>query len=485
LYILRIFTAPIGVFPVGAVIFGSVIDAPAKYLLFFAFFTHSHISTKIMTRSFTLLICVICAFFAFNPNIFAQAPVIGGGLVLKGNGVPVVDVQFRINEVPVSYITPSDSTGLFEVTPPSFLSDTSATVIPFFIDPHDNGVTVYDVFLISRHIMGLEPLSNAYKVIAADANKSGSITTFDIVEIRKLILGIYSEYPNNDSWRFIPEKRFFDNPQNPFTEVIGGVPVVVTFGDLITAPVDTEFIAIKVGDVNLNAITGGQPETEVNSGDQLKIDILTTQFNVQTGDIIELKIAPQKNLMHQYTLQLSGFEVIDIMPSFLNFTSLVIHPNFANGHKVTACMSDSIRYTIRLRALTDGAVCDMVSFNDDITPTLAYYQNGQRVEVRERCDLVSSTDEGLTQGATLNVLPNTPNTWSTRTNINFELPTDDQVTLQVYNINGQLLYQTAGDFSKGINYIPIEAAQVGGASGQLIYTISNSTNTVTRSMTRL
>jgi hypothetical protein len=66
-----------------------------------------------------------------------------------------------------------------------------------------NGVSTYDLVLISKHILGLEPLGTPYKMIAADANKSGSITTFDIVELRKLILGIYTDLPNNTSWRFI------------------------------------------------------------------------------------------------------------------------------------------------------------------------------------------------------------------------------------------------------------------------------------------
>ncbi|HMX41290.1 MAG TPA: hypothetical protein PKD78_13220, partial [Saprospiraceae bacterium] len=54
----------------------------------------------------------------------------------------------------------------------------NATVTP----THDvnplNGVSTYDLVLISKHILGLEPLPTPYKMIAADANKSGSITTF-------------------------------------------------------------------------------------------------------------------------------------------------------------------------------------------------------------------------------------------------------------------------------------------------------------------
>jgi hypothetical protein len=90
------------------------------------------------------------------------------------------------------------------------------TLTPTKDDNPLNGVTTYDLVLISKHILGLEPLTTPYKMIAADANRSGSITTFDIVEFRKLILGIYNELPNNTSWRFVDKAFSFPNPNNPF-----------------------------------------------------------------------------------------------------------------------------------------------------------------------------------------------------------------------------------------------------------------------------
>jgi hypothetical protein len=69
----------------------------------------------------------------------------------------------------------------------------NATITPSKDDNPLNGVSTYDLVLISKHILGIESLNSPYKMIAADANKSGSITTFDIVELRKMILGIYDK----------------------------------------------------------------------------------------------------------------------------------------------------------------------------------------------------------------------------------------------------------------------------------------------------
>lgn len=117
-------------------------------------------------------------------------------------------------------------------------------------DRHNNGVSTFDIVLISRHIIGMTRLQSPYQIIAADVNRSNTVTTLDIVKIRRLILGIDSRFPESASWRFIPATFEFVNDAQPFTETI---PEEVIF--TLTQP-DTifNFIGIKVGDVNFNAL---------------------------------------------------------------------------------------------------------------------------------------------------------------------------------------------------------------------------------------
>lgn len=122
-------------------------------------------------------------------------------------------------------------------------------IIPEKNDNPLNGVTTYDLVLISKHILGIEPLGSPYKMIAADADKSKSVTTFDIVEIRKLILGIYQEFPDNKSWRFVDKSHTFQNPANPFQAVFPeGINCVAS------PSTGKDFTAIKIGDVNNTAV---------------------------------------------------------------------------------------------------------------------------------------------------------------------------------------------------------------------------------------
>jgi hypothetical protein len=117
-----------------------------------------------------------------------------------------------------------------------------------------NGVTTFDLLLISKHILALAPLDSPWKIIAADGNKNNSVTTFDIVEGRKVILGINSAFPANTSWRFFPASSIFPNPANPFANM---PPESISISNLQNNVTGANFWGVKIGDTN-NSANGGQ-----------------------------------------------------------------------------------------------------------------------------------------------------------------------------------------------------------------------------------
>ena len=102
-----------------------------------------------------------------------------------------------------------------------------------------NGVNVLDLILIQKHILSLQTFDNYYKYIAADANHDNNISVLDIIELRKLILGIFDELPNSDSWRFVDTDYDFSdgiwNYQDNYS---------IQFGE------SNDFIGVKIGDVH-------------------------------------------------------------------------------------------------------------------------------------------------------------------------------------------------------------------------------------------
>jgi Cohesin domain len=107
---------------------------------------------------------------------------------------------------------------------------------------HDwlDGVNTLDLMVIAKHITGKQVLPTPYKIIAADVNKSHTITAFDIVALRKLILGIYTELPHNTVWRFVDAKHVFPSSQNPFESVFPEFPMTTANGDVAKSAAATD-----------------------------------------------------------------------------------------------------------------------------------------------------------------------------------------------------------------------------------------------------
>ncbi len=95
------------------------------------------------------------------------------------------------------------ASGAYSLANVAALQNTTYTVTAVKDGASLDGISTYDLVLISRHILGLEALT-PWKVLAADINCNGSVTAFDIVTARKLILGIDTSLPCN-KWRFVAE----------------------------------------------------------------------------------------------------------------------------------------------------------------------------------------------------------------------------------------------------------------------------------------
>ncbi|MBK9335776.1 MAG: hypothetical protein IPM98_03975 [Lewinellaceae bacterium] len=217
-------------------------------------------------------------------HIAAQGGFSVSGTLARANGTPMPDVLVAMT----GDATGSDLTGapgdyLFE----NLTAGSNLALAPTKTADPLECVSVRDILFISKHILGLTPLSDPYRMVAADANQSGGITTFDNVELRKLILGIYPALPNNQSWRFIPSDFVFSNPLNPFQD---NFPETATITDL-QADAVRDFVAVKVGDATdcagdtpgtaflttLASSANGQP------GQQVTIDVTVQGFSDVSG----------------------------------------------------------------------------------------------------------------------------------------------------------------------------------------------------------
>ena len=354
------------------------------------------------------------------------------------------------------------------------------TITPTKDDNPINGVTTYDLVLISKHILGIEPFTTPYKMIAADANKSGSITTFDIVELRKLILGIYAELPSNESWRFVDKSFVFPNAANPFQTAF---PESKTVADIQANAMDDNFVAIKVGDVNATAIANALMVVEERTSSTLLFDVEDRM--VKAGEVFEVKFkAAEKVGGYQFTLNYTGLELADVVPGpgmkTDNFAS------FAIENALTTSFDGDTQgeFTLKFKATQAGELSKLLRVSSRITKAEGYQLNVGTDQPLSRLEVALrfNSKEGSTiTGVGFELYQNQPNPFVNRTLVGFHLPDASAATLSVFDQSGRLVFRQKGDFPKGQNSISLEKALLN-TSGALFYTLETATDSATKTM---
>ncbi len=112
-----------------------------------------------------------------------------------------------------------DSTGFYRFSyPTQQYPELEAPVIKFksLAPAYTQDVSGVDLLKIIRHILGIETLDQQWKTIAADTNGDGKINVNDVTLLRKVQLGILTDFPNRPSYISIPE--MIELPSTPGQE---------------------------------------------------------------------------------------------------------------------------------------------------------------------------------------------------------------------------------------------------------------------------
>lgn len=354
------------------------------------------------------------------------------------------------------------------------------TVTPTKDDNPLNGVSTFDLVLISKHILGVDTINSPYALIAADANMSRTITATDIIELRKLILGLYDDLPNNTSWRFVDKSFVFPNPSNPFETTF---PETKSVAEVENDNMEEDFVAVKVGDVNSNAMANSQSGTSDRSNGVLVFDL--DDKSVKAGDefVVHFKAAEPVS-GYQFTLNYDGLEIADLMPGpDMRLDNFAL---FAQSSAMTTSWhgNNTPEFSIRFRAKRSGELHDLLGISSRITKAEAYVGGQQKGDLPSVYEVALrfNTDNGSTlSGVGFELYQNQPNPWVNKTVVGFHLPDDADATLIVTDASGRQVYRIKGAFAKGYNYFVLDRAAIN-TTGVLYYTLETRAGSATKKM---
>ncbi len=204
----------------------------------------------------------------------------------------------------------SDSLGAYAY--PALIPGGNYMITPAFNETPLNGVSTYDLVLMSQHVLEVDTLESPYKIIAADINNSGTVSTFDMVQLRRLILFVDTVFQNNTSWRFVDAEYVFPNLQDPWEEDFPEYFEAIEIQDSMTA----DFVGIKIGDLNASATTNGF-QNDDSGNESSSFYFKTKDFEFQIGEEVEISLT-----CDQFN-EIFGFQsTITFDPTVLSFTEI-------------------------------------------------------------------------------------------------------------------------------------------------------------------
>jgi hypothetical protein len=376
----------------------------------------------------------------------------------EGVGVQDVLVSYESDSPffpPFPTFTLTDSTGFYALPGDNFPIASDISIVPSKIENPLNGVTTYDLVLISQHILGGMPIESPYKLIGGDTNAGGSVTTFDIVELRKLILGIYTTLPNNTSWRFVDSSFVFPNPLNPFQS---GFPEERS----VNEPSPHNFVAIKVGDLNNTLIPN-----VINAGSDERTEgikfLETDERTVCQGEIFSIGFNTSEPLQAiQFTLETAGLEIMEVVPG-----ENMKHEHFgqfSEKNRLTVAWEAGgmASFQIKVKALASGELRDMLRIGSKITKALAYSSAGQSGASALALRFSTTSYSGYV------LYQNQPNPFDKKTSIAFRLPVSAEVRLSIFDSNGRKIWAQQQEYEAGIHHVEADLTATGTA-GVLYY----------------
>ena len=219
------------------------------------------------------------------------------GKITMPDGVAIKEVEVRVDgEGILSSPSMTNENGDYGF---ELENGTAYNLIPTKDQNPLNGVSTFDLVLISKHILQIEPFQSPYNMIAADINRSGTITAFDMVQLRQLILNITTEFPDNKSWRFVDASYQFTGAE-PLTEPFNETIVIDVNG---VDQMNHDFIAIKVGDVSGNAATSELVTAEARTSND-RTSMMIENKRVHAGEEVAVNFTIPEDQLDGYQFAL-------------------------------------------------------------------------------------------------------------------------------------------------------------------------------------
>ncbi|MTB53132.1 T9SS type A sorting domain-containing protein, partial [Lewinella sp. W8] len=331
------------------------------------------------------------------------------------------------------------------------------TAQPAYNAAFDYGeVTVTDIVAITSHILGTAELQTGYDYVAADVTLDSDVNIFDLVAIRRVILGLDDELNALGlTWRFV-EADYNLTPGNWMTVF----PEVYNVNNLQGNVTDADFVGVELGNV-------------LRSGGRAALELTVDDAQLAAGQAHTIELSNGELAGFQGTLELAaGLELLNVTYEGEGALNL----NRAGEGMIAMAFTGRTQINLEVRATEDLRLSEVLRMTDAITYREGTAANGGAGELSLHfgVDLAPASAQNK-------LLQNTPNPVSETTVIRFELAQAGPATLTLRDAAGRRLLVREIDAVAGSNQLELSRKDLG-ASGVVTYTLESGDFTATKKM---
>lgn len=384
------------------------------------------------------------------------------GIVATDQSVVVPGVQLALTKWSQTLaLFQTDNEGEFEIG--SMPTGCNYKLTPSLNAPHKTGVSTLDALLVAGQLDNILPLPSPYTLIAADVDKSGSLTSADLTNIVNVVLGTQTVFPNNTAWQFIPASYVFPNPLNPWA---ASVPPSLTFCLSGNNNFNPNFVAIKTGDVNgssnpdnlVSTTTEDRQELAIfqtsekhfMAGQEVRVDIITPDLATLAGFQFTLDFDPNM-------LSFAGVESDFLPAEYIGqpepnrvtaswHSSVMLDPS-VQGKNIRACAFTLVFYTLH-----KGVLSQALQMTSAVTGAEVYTRQLQTIGAT----LQFLPELAVSKHDQLMLMPVRPNPVTDRLTTAYYLPEAGETSLTLTDATGQVLQTVQAWRERGYHEMEIE-----------------------------
>jgi hypothetical protein len=337
------------------------------------------------------------------------------------------------------------------------------------------GLSTLDLITLQRHLLGRVLFTSLHQCIAADINRSSTITVMDLIELQKLLLGKIPAFPNNTSWRFGVRPQEMENTDINSFEEVGNIEY------LDQSPEVLNFTGIKIGDVNGDIqIKAKDEQIDYRNKESFTLHFENAKEEPNNPSWVAFYASSEEEISGiQLALDLKGLEVIEIAAGSIPVKNENIFVQRNGILKFSWSSAESIEiakderlFSLLLKSDFPNPGLGKIKLSDELTAE-AYGKDLNVIGLK----LEKKIQQKSAQNPFIYIHPNP---FKSELTVSFVLKNECNAEIRFYDLSGRLISKIDKFYRSGENVEKIDASHFGTVGVIYCDVISSEFNLISR-----